>query len=322
MPVDPAPQIEASVIVPVYNSMATLAECLESLLAQEGPQLEILVVDDASTDGSVELVESFQARDPRVRLLRSNRNLGPGGARNLAIRASRSRRLLFLDADCVAPPDWAYQHCEALDQASEDRRIVGGPVVGIHATLFGRADGYCGWFGSLPSQPRGRRVGEHLPTANLATSRAVFERIGLFREEEVLFSEDAEFCERAQRLGVEIWFEPRAGIRHKDRNSLGGYLQHQWTAGIQMIHYRREAGAAYHWLMPRGWISGALLCLPLAGAYTGYLLMRWWRYDPRVLAFLPLLFVGKLAQTIAMAIHSRRKGPFRGIAAPTLLPSD
>jgi glycosyltransferase involved in cell wall biosynthesis len=293
--------VDASVIIPVHDGAATLHDCLASVLHQDGGGFELMVVDDASTDDTGEIAEQFARSDARVRVLRLPSNVGPARARNEAVRMAGGSVLLFIDADCIVDRSWVRRHRDAQRRA----RIVGGAVVGMHSTAFGRADGYCSWFGSIPGQAAGSRRRDHLPTANLSIARAVFERIGLFREGERLYSEDAEFCERARRAGEDLWFEPSIVVRHRDRDGLRDYLRHQWTAGIQMLNYRREPDASYHWLMPHARWSGALLALPLAIAYTAFVVKEWVAFDRRVVAYAPLIFAGKLAQTAAMAVHSR-----------------
>ena len=222
--------------------------------------------------------------------------------------------LLFVDSDCTVDRGWVRLHCAAQREA----RIVGGAVVGIHATAFGRADGYCSWFDSIPGRARGPRRRDHLPTANLSVARAVFERVGLFREGEPFYSEDAEFCERARRSGEGLFFEPSIVVHHRDRDGFCAYLRHQWIAGIQMLNYRREPGAPYRWLMPRSPCSGALLALPLAAAYTAFIVKQWIAVDPCVVPYAPLIFAGKLAQSVAMAAYSRV--PSRADPVPPPLP--
>jgi glycosyltransferase involved in cell wall biosynthesis len=304
--------IGASVIVPVFNGEATLRACLAATLDQDVSDFEVLVVDDASTDGTAAIAESVARADSRVRVLRLSENGGPARARNLAIRASRAPLLLFADSDCIVDRSWVRLH----GSAQHPPRIVGGAVVGVHATPFGRADAYCSWFGSIPSGPPQARRKDHLPTANLSVARSVFERAGLFREGEPLYSEDAEFCERARRAGIELFFDPSIIVRHRDRDRLGDYLRHQWIAGIQMLNYRREPGARYRWLVPRNRCSGVLLAVPLAAAFTAFVVKQWLTFDPRVVPYAPLIFAGKLAQTLAMATHSHRPSRVDPIAPP------
>lgn len=94
-------------LIPVYNKRPHVEAAIRSVLAQTRPVDEIIVVDDASTDGSREVVEGFD--DPRIRLLRRD-TPGPGGyaARNAGIRAARSDWIAFLDADDA----WYDRHLE------------------------------------------------------------------------------------------------------------------------------------------------------------------------------------------------------------------
>ena len=74
-----------SVIIPCYNIRAQIGRCLDSVLAQDYGKLEILVIDDGSTDGSGEICEEYAARDPRVRVIHQE-NAGLGPARNRELR--------------------------------------------------------------------------------------------------------------------------------------------------------------------------------------------------------------------------------------------
>jgi glycosyltransferase involved in cell wall biosynthesis len=92
-----------SVIVPAYNAAGTIRTALDSLLAQTWPHLEVLVVDDASTDPTAEVVAEYAARDPRVRLIRAGANGGTYVARNLALREATGQYVTCHDTD-----DWSH----------------------------------------------------------------------------------------------------------------------------------------------------------------------------------------------------------------------
>lgn len=89
-----------SIVVPVYNAEKHLGQCLGSLLGQTHHAIEIICIDDGSTDGSADLLASYAERDARVRSFRQS-NAGPGVARNRGIEEARGDYLYFLDAD-----DW------------------------------------------------------------------------------------------------------------------------------------------------------------------------------------------------------------------------
>lgn len=98
--------IKVSIIVPVYNAQAYLEECLMSLINQtlRAEELEIIAVDDCSTDASLEILECYAKAYPQLRVLRTKQNSGPGGARNVGLDAARGEYLGFVDSDDAAVP--------------------------------------------------------------------------------------------------------------------------------------------------------------------------------------------------------------------------
>lgn len=89
-----------SVIIPVYNTKKYLAECLDSVCAQTYPQLEIIVVDDGSTDDSGVLLQEYSQKDHRIRVI-TQKNQGLSAARNRGLEFSSGEYVMFLDSD-----DW------------------------------------------------------------------------------------------------------------------------------------------------------------------------------------------------------------------------
>src|ERR1700676_2543327 len=93
----PSPGLSA--IVPALNAAATIAQCLDALIAQASDEVEIIIVDDGSTDDTFEIASRYD-----VRLLKLPRNMGPSAARNLAAEMARGPVLFFLDADVSRAP--------------------------------------------------------------------------------------------------------------------------------------------------------------------------------------------------------------------------
>lgn len=93
-----------SVIVPVYNAGAYLRPCLESLRDQTWTELEILLVDDGSTDDSLSICEAFQNADPRFKVIHQS-NAGVSAARNRGLAAARGKYIQFADGDDQLPLD-------------------------------------------------------------------------------------------------------------------------------------------------------------------------------------------------------------------------
>lgn len=93
-----------SIIIPVYNTRRYLAEALDSAIAQTHTDLEIIVVDDGSTDGSADIVRRYADRDSRIRVI-TQPNAGQSAARNAALDAAAGTWIVFLDSDDIMTAD-------------------------------------------------------------------------------------------------------------------------------------------------------------------------------------------------------------------------
>jgi len=102
-----------SLVIPTYNRRETLRRCLAAALAQDLPDYEVIVVDDASTDGTEEMVPR---EFPQVRYLRQERNRGPAAARNRGLAVAQGEIIAFTDDDCLLPPDFLSRLLEGYRQ--------------------------------------------------------------------------------------------------------------------------------------------------------------------------------------------------------------
>lgn len=144
-----------SVIIPVYQVERYVAECLDSVLAQTYTDLEIVVVDDGSTDGSADIVAEYAERDQRVRVVRQA-NAGLGAARNAGVRHSHGEFLAFLDSDDTLPPDSYAVMVDTLAGSGSDF------VVGAMTKQIDGAYRLPGWLVPLH---RTRRIGVRIDDA-------------------------------------------------------------------------------------------------------------------------------------------------------------
>jgi len=108
-----APKV--SVIIPVFNCKPYLADCLRSVTSQSEADLEIIVADDGSTDGSWELLQELASSDKRLSLYRQRNSGCPGAARNLALSHAAGRYIAFLDADDLYHPDKVKKAVEVFE---------------------------------------------------------------------------------------------------------------------------------------------------------------------------------------------------------------
>jgi len=133
--------IDVSIVLPVYNAEGTLQACLDALMAQPGDNIEIIAVDDGSTDASGAMLDKTARQDSRFHVIHQQ-NQGEWVARNVAIRASQGRYLGACDADDVAGPGMYANLLARADETGADvvmcpyRRIEGetGRVIAIEMT--------------------------------------------------------------------------------------------------------------------------------------------------------------------------------------------
>ena len=109
-----------SVIVPIYKCEDFLDDCLKSVCEQTFRDIEIICVDDCTPDNSVAIVEQYQARDDRIKLIRHEHNLGLGGARNTGIRAAAADFIASVDSDDTMKPHMIETLWEASDHGFYD----------------------------------------------------------------------------------------------------------------------------------------------------------------------------------------------------------
>ena len=88
-----------SIITPSYNSALLIVPTIKSVISQSVGNWEMIIVDDCSSDNSVEVIQSFVERDPRIKLIQLSENSGAAVARNTAIEAAQGRYIAFLDSD-------------------------------------------------------------------------------------------------------------------------------------------------------------------------------------------------------------------------------
>lgn len=168
-----------SVVTPCLNAAAFVEEAVGSVFGQRVAEIELIVVDDGSTDGSRAILETLQARyGHRLRLLRTDR-AGPYPARNLALRHASGEYVAFLDADDTWEPDFLHSMLGALESSGADLAYCGWQNVGAGAP------------GAMPYIPPaygdGDPVEEFLhrcpwPIHAALTRRSVIDRLGGFSE--------------------------------------------------------------------------------------------------------------------------------------------
>jgi len=208
------PERLISVVIPVRNGAATIGRCLEAALASRHPRFEVVVVDDASEDGSASIVEHHP-----VRLVRLERHAGVSRARNAGAEASAGDLLFFTDADCLLLPDTL-----AVADAAYGRRddlVLGG----TYTQLPWDRDFFSAFQSVAIHHAETRReTPDYVASHALAIDAALFRRSGGFRSDRDMgiapSVEDVELSHRLRRSGCELAVHPGILVRHVFRFTL------------------------------------------------------------------------------------------------------
>jgi len=213
-----APRV--SVIVCTYRGSATLVACLDSLVALDYPDYEVILVNDGGDARVNELANAYDS----VRRF-SVEHGGLGAARNLGAEAASGAIFVYTDDDCVAEKDWLTWIVRQFD---EDGVVgcAGGPNIPpppetAKQALIAAAPG--GPAHVLLTDTRA----EHLPGCNLAVRREVFEEVGGFNSVFRTAGDDVDFCWRVMEAGYEIRFHAAAFVWHRRRLTHRGFFRQQ-----------------------------------------------------------------------------------------------
>jgi GT2 family glycosyltransferase len=215
-----------SVVVLNHNGRGWLAPCLSALAVQTMPGVEVVLVDNDSTDGSADFVEDAF---PAVRVLRLPSNLGFTGGNNAGARVARAPMLAFLNNDTVADAAWLSALKAALD-ADPSAGLATSRIVSLDdgVTIDSAGDGYLRAGGAF-KRGHGETDEHYLEPAEVFGAcgaafmirRPVFEELGGFDEDFFLVYEDVDLSYRAQLAGYRCLYVPEARVRHAGSATLG-----------------------------------------------------------------------------------------------------
>lgn len=239
----------ASLIVLNWNGRELLARCLPSILAQDYPEAEVLVVDNGSTDGSPEWLASAY---PQVCLLPQGRNLGYAGGMNAGLRAARGELVAFLNNDVILRPDWLRRLTEVM-VADGRIGVAGCKLLYPEGNLIQHAGGILRYPLALPDhygfrQPdtgqfEAIRDVDYVTGAAFVARREMLDQIGAFDEGFYFYFEDTDLCFRARAAGWRVVVVPQAVAVHLEsattvRDSPSYYvLFHRGRLRFVLKHY-------------------------------------------------------------------------------------
>jgi GT2 family glycosyltransferase len=263
---------EISVIVVNYNGRFHLDTCLRALSEQEGVPFEIILVDNASVDGSVEFVrDTF----PSVRLLVLGANEGFAGGNNRGAGAARGRLLAFLNNDTRVEPGWLVALRNGLGWSPDVAMVTSRIVFMRDPTLLDSAgDGVTraggafkrGHGGSATRHLRRREVFGACGAAFLIR-RDVFEEVRGFDEDFFLSHEDVDLSYRVRLRGYRCVYMPEAVVRHAGSATLGRVSALSVFYGqrnLEWMYFKNTPG----WALPATLPLHALYFVAALGYFT------------------------------------------------------
>lgn len=245
--------IEVSYVIPSYRGKDLLPACLQSVFSQSSAAArEVIVVDDASDDGSAELVRELF---PEVRLIVNRRNLGPAAAKNIGVAQAQGRFVAFLDNDVELFPDWEESMLDRFAREGENLAACASRL--LSPGQQGRTTGAGGMINLLGhawdrgSLEEGDSLFRYsLPvtyacTAAMMVRMEALRRIGGFDDRLRYAYEDADLGWRLNIAGYEVLYEPRASAWHRQNTTLG--------AGTLFNKYHYERGRIRSWAKNLEW---------------------------------------------------------------------
>ena len=225
-----------SIVIPHWNNVDVLSECLESISNTDFENLETIVVDNASTDNSV---ASVRSNYPNVKLIENDKNYGYAGGCNIGAEAASGDFLIFLNNDTVQEKDWISNLIKTIN--SDDKIAAVQPKIlnYYNRNVFdyaggsgGHMDIYCfpfarGRIFSFQENDEGQYNNKEKCFWSSGTCfmvrRELFQKSGGFDESFFAHMEEIDLCWRLYAMGFEVWVEPDSVVYHKNALTLPMY---------------------------------------------------------------------------------------------------
>ena len=225
---------EISIIIPVFNSEKYIERCLLSIEKSIFRDYEVIIVDDGSADDSINIANRFKSRF-NVRI-RTQKNSGPGSARNAGINIAKGKYIYFLDSDCEIKDDTiSILYNFLLKSKDPCLGCVCGPVEISHdqVNIIETGDYYATWYDFSPHD--NTKVPKSLLFTNALFRREVFKRCGLINTKAV-GGEDGLFHSLLIGSGFTIISIGNALCYHHGKISFSHFIRHGIRIGYDLVN--------------------------------------------------------------------------------------
>jgi GT2 family glycosyltransferase len=229
-----------TVLIPNWNGVNWLGECLKSLARQDTQDFHTIIVDNGSTDGSVAFIEQNY---PRVEIVKLTSNTGFANAANIGIERSASPYVALLNSDTQAYPDWLSSLLEQIENSSNDIAAINSQLLRMDdSELIDDAGDELSWYGAALKRGHNERAADYQeqdeifsPCAAACLYRRDFLlKAGGFDAGFFAYLEDVDLGLRGRLLGYRYLYLPKAKVLHKGH---GAGLPH--SRYVEMITRNR-----------------------------------------------------------------------------------
>jgi len=220
------------IVTVTYNSTLVIAEFMQSVLAQTHREFVLYVIDNASADATLKLVSEYE--DPRIIALSNQNNVGVAEGNNIGIRAALRdgcSSVMLVNNDTVFGPTLLAELINGLER-QRCEIVVPKTLYFDDPSKIWSAGGYLSWFRASARHfgfnrkddgrfDRPRQV-NYNPTCCMLVKAEVFGRVGLMDPKYFVYFDDADFCLRAHRAGIRLFYIPTGRLLHKVSSLTGG----------------------------------------------------------------------------------------------------
>ncbi len=215
-------EVKVSIVIPTYNRIDFITRTLESIEGLDYPvsDFEVIIIDDGSTDGTMEYMEKY-AKTTRLNFRYiSQKNSGPATARNAGLKNAKGKFVAYTDSDCIVDKNWLRELLKGF--TSDDIAGVGGSARGVGDDIFSR---YFAQTGMYSTRVIDGTVA-YLLTLNACYRKDVLQKFGGFNKEfKQPGGEDPDLSFRIRKKGFLLGYNPKAIVYHHHKASTASFLR-------------------------------------------------------------------------------------------------
>jgi len=214
-----------SVVIVNYNGKEYISRCLEAVCRSSYTNIEIIIVDNGSEDGSVETLNKYRRKNSQIKLVLLNKNYGPSYARNRGVSESKGDYLAFLDNDTVPDPDWIVPLVNIFQKDMTVGACQCKLLLLREPEKFDYAGDFLSQIGFLVQKVEGGEVDKgqvdknfeilSAKSAGMAIRKDVFNQIGGFDKDYFIYLEETDLGWRTWLAGYRIIFVPDSVVYHE-----------------------------------------------------------------------------------------------------------